>query len=72
MGNKVLGKRSRSFYRGFNERQIDYLQQKFESISTNGAIDKDKFKKSYRVSDALCELFFKEVDFDEDSNVDEY
>jgi hypothetical protein len=40
MGNKVLGRRSRSFYKGFNERQIDYLKQKFETFAEKGAINK--------------------------------
>lgn len=43
MGNKILGRRSRSFYKGFNERQVDYLKQKFETISTDGKVDKKKF-----------------------------
>lgn len=29
MGNKILGKRSRNFYKGFNERQLNYLRDKF-------------------------------------------
>ena len=29
MGNQILGKRSRNFYRGFNKRQLSYLKQKF-------------------------------------------
>lgn len=72
MGNKILGKRSRSFYRGFNERQLDYLQQKFETIATDGVLDKEKFKKSYRITETICSMFFREVDFDEDSSIDEY
>ncbi len=40
MGNKVLGRRSRSFYKGFNERQVDYLKQKFETFSEKGMINK--------------------------------
>ena len=72
MGNKILGKRSRSFYRGFNDRQVDYIKQKFETISTDGLINKEKFKKAYRLSDTACDKFFSEVDFDEDSNIDEY
>lgn len=43
MGNKILGKRSRSFYKGFNERQMDYLRQKFEMISANGILNSKKF-----------------------------
>ena len=29
MGNKVLGKRAKSFYRGFSVRQVEYLKEKF-------------------------------------------
>jgi hypothetical protein len=29
MGNKILGKRSRSFYKGFNAAQLDYIKEKF-------------------------------------------
>ena len=29
MGNQILGRRSRNFYRGFNKRQLSYLKQKF-------------------------------------------
>lgn len=43
MGNKILGRRSRSFYKGFNDKQIDYLKQKFEIISIDGKVDKKKF-----------------------------
>lgn len=38
MGNKILGKRSRNFYKGFNERQLTYLKDKFESLSEKGAL----------------------------------
>jgi hypothetical protein len=43
MGNKILGRRSRSFYKGFNEKQVDYLKQKFETFSNEGKLDKNKF-----------------------------
>jgi len=38
MGNKILGKRSRNFYKGFNERQLTYLRDKFESLSEGGVL----------------------------------
>lgn len=43
MGNKILGKRSRSFYKGFNQRQLDYLHDKFESLSEKGVLSKPAF-----------------------------
>jgi hypothetical protein len=33
MGNCILGKRSKNFYRGFNDRQIEYIREKFETLS---------------------------------------
>ena len=50
MGNKILGKRSRSFYKGFNDRQMDYLRQKFEMISNKGILDPKKFMESYKLT----------------------
>lgn len=47
MGNKILGKRSRNFYKGFNERQLTYLRDKFESLSEGGKLKKDLFIKAY-------------------------
>lgn len=70
MGNKILGRRSRSFYRGFNERQVDYLKQKFETFSLNGKLDKKKFMEAYKINEAICAKFLGEVDFDEDSEID--
>ena len=72
MGNKILGKRSRSFYKGFNDRQMDYLRQKFEMISNKGILDPKKFMESYKLTKQCSDNFFMEVDFDEDSEVDEY
>jgi hypothetical protein len=43
MGNKILGKRSRNFYKGFNERQVNYIKDKFDVIATNKQLDKNKF-----------------------------
>lgn len=43
MGNKILGKRSRSFYKGFNERQLVYLKEKFESLSEKEVLKKEIF-----------------------------
>ncbi len=33
MGNQILGKRSRSFYMGFNQRQVDYIKEKFSVMA---------------------------------------
>lgn len=43
MGNKILGKRSRSFYKGFNERQLAYLKEKFDSLSEKEVLKKEIF-----------------------------
>jgi hypothetical protein len=70
MGNKILGKRSRSFYRGFNDRQVEYLKEKFEMISVNGKLDKAKFCQAYRLEPDISDLFLASTDFDEDDGVD--
>jgi len=49
MGNKILGKRSRTFYRGFNPRQLEYLKDKFETFSVDKVIDKELFMKAYQI-----------------------
>jgi len=72
MGNQILGKRSRSFYKGFNERQLNYIHEKFETLSVKGTLDRKLFMDSYRLDEHLCEKFFTEIDFTEDKNVDEY
>lgn len=64
MGNKVLGRRSRSFYRGFNERQVDYIKQKFETISADGKLDKNKFMSAYKINTIICDKFISEMDID--------
>ncbi len=40
MGNKILGKRSRNYFRGLNERQLNYVKEKFSTISKSGLLDK--------------------------------
>ena len=64
MGNKILGKRSRSFYKGFNERQIDYIKQKYASICKNNKFDKQQFRKAYQLNDLIAGQFFTFVNFD--------
>ena len=72
MGNKILGRRSKSFYRGFNEKQINYLKEKFETMSKKGTLDKKLFMEAYKLTDAICDRYFSEADFDENSEIDEY
>lgn len=64
MGNKILGKRSRSFYKGFNEKQIDYIKQKFDTMSTNGILDEKKFADAYKLNEYITKQFYSFVDFD--------
>ena len=70
MGNKILGRRSRSFYKGFNDRQMDYLRQKFEMISKDGVMDSKKLMQVYKLTQSCCDRFYQEVDFDENSQID--
>ena len=80
MCNKILGKRSRNYYKGFNERQVDYIKEKFSVMSVKSPnksddffiLDKDKFTEEYKLSAKLAEKFFDAVNFDENSGVDEY
>ena len=72
MGNKILGKRSRSFYKGFNERQLDYIKEKFATMQKSGCLDKNLFKTAYQLNDSICKQFYNFVDFDESSEIDEY
>lgn len=73
MGNKILGKRSRNFYKGFNQRQLNYLKDKFESLSQEGKLKKDLFINAYQLdptNDSLFEVFCKEADFDESGGIE--
>ena len=49
MGNIILGKRSRNFYKGFNDRQLNYIKEKFSIMSErnkeNVFLNKKKFKE---------------------------
>lgn len=69
MGNKILGKRSRSFYKGFNQRQLDYLHDKFESLSEKGVLSKPAFIQAYKIDGSLCDAFFADADFDEEGSI---
>lgn len=64
MGNKILGKRSRNFYKGLNDRQLSYIKEKFSTISKNNALDRDMFMNEYKLSVTLVDKFFEFVDFD--------
>ncbi len=64
MGNQILGRRGRNFYKGFNDNQLEYLKEKFEAISDKGNLNKAQFMKSYYVNENLTNSFFKEIDFD--------
>ena len=57
MGNKILGKRSRSFYKGFNQRQMDYVHEKFETLSEKGFLSKQSFADAYKLNDFVAERF---------------
>lgn len=70
MGNKILGKRSRNFYKGFNERQLDYLKEKFESLSENGELIKNKFIEAYQLDDNLYSAFLTTANFDDEGGID--
>lgn len=72
MGNKILGKRSRNFYRGFNDRQINYLKEKFDSLSEKGELKKQLFIIAYQLDDELYDAFSATADFDESGGIDEY
>lgn len=64
MGNKILGKRSRNFYKGLNERQINYIKEKFLTISKKDILDKELFMNEYKLSDILFHKFLEFVDYD--------
>jgi hypothetical protein len=53
MGNKILGKRSRSFYQGFNDRQVTYIKEKFSVFSRKGTLDKSLFMDEYKLNDII-------------------
>lgn len=72
MGNKILGKRSRSFYKGFNERQLTYLKEKFESLSEKDVLKKDAFIDVYKINEQIFNAFMAEADFDEGGSIELY
>jgi Ca2+-binding EF-hand superfamily protein len=72
MGNKILGKRSRSFYKGFNEKQLNYLREKFESLAEKGSLKKEIFMDAYKMDERIFNAFLSEADFEEGGTVDEY
>ena len=64
MGNQILGKRSRNFFKGFNERQVDYIKEKFSVMAKKdkegqlGELDRNKFIEEYKLTDLLADRFF--------------
>lgn len=49
MGNQILGKRSRNYYKGFNDKQINYIKEKFSVMSKGDYLDIDKFTEEYKL-----------------------
>ena len=78
MGNQILGKRSRNFFKGFNERQVDYIKEKFSVMAKKGKegepleLDKSKFIEEYKLTELLTDRFFELMNFDEQGGIDEY
>lgn len=58
MGNKILGKRSRNYYKGLNQRQLTYAKEKFSTISKNDTLDRNLFMNEYKLSKTLVDRFF--------------
>lgn len=57
MGNQILGKRSRNYYKGFNDKQIDYIKEKFSVMSKGDYLDIDKFTEEYKLDSKLALSF---------------
>lgn len=41
-------------------------------MSKKGILDKKLFMKAYKITEIVCDRYFSEVDFDENSEIDEY